>query len=593
MVGHVNTLTVKANTTAQDLANTFGQDNARLYAKDTGNGIELYSRTKSSFSDKIQLTRGPDGTIMTKASAKKLLAEQTVKSLVDKGVSGRLDNLDQGPGKLDGKVMAKVRNLVGDLAATLPDRRNAAQMTTQAANIATKTDTLLTRLETVATGLANSTKPPPLPIPTTTNTVVPTGPTLTHGNQTLPSVTVGGQDYHPVRVLGEASNLVVLYQETNPTGPTPNSFAAKLSPPTTADKLAELNQEMIKEYTANTAFSTGSPHLSGFTDFVPLADGRIMLVGALLPNDDYEKLAKNLDQVTLPRGHTGPIPSGKITAEQRDTIVLTMVKDALEGLKQIHEGTVGGVHRDVKAQNIMIDGQGRGVVVDLGASVIGDVNRPAVHGTMPNMTYLSPDMVSVQDRVLQAIGTDKSTLSGDIKTSLTDVFKEINPGGRNGAEINKIMNSLAEDILNSASASYANATVGTEMDIWGLGLAMMEMATGTDPRTAFGLDQFSFIDDQADHMKKLPTNYDKVVTVGTEALGARTVTRGSGNTEVDTLLNELLALDPNNRPSAKDILDRTTGPLADPEVGSQEVRDLILAIKSGNPAKIDTARANL
>ena len=214
MTGHINSLTTGRTTTATDLANTFGQDTAKLYAKQTDQGVVLYSKTGSKASDKFLLTKGPDGSIMTKAKAKKMLAQETVTKIVTAGVKKRINDLGRGPGAIDSDIVKQMRAL---LTRNIRDHFAPgldAQTTVYKAKAIRETGAaVLDRLEKIAQekaqGIGLVVKPQVEQMPPTTSREVP-GPTLTVGRATLPSLDVGGKVYEPVKVLGEATNVVVL-----------------------------------------------------------------------------------------------------------------------------------------------------------------------------------------------------------------------------------------------------------------------------------------------------------------------------------------------------------------------------------------------
>ena len=592
MSDSINRMTVTVGTTTlADIAKTFDGDANKLYAKQTGQGIELYTKPGSSFLDKITPTRGPNGEIMSKANAKKMLAQQTVATTIETALSGRLDKLGDGEARLGKKAIDTLRN---EMQAKIQTNGSVASGSLvkgdTTASLASKMDTFLTRLEKLQTDKAQVLKQPDLSFTSTTTEGKGPGKSfvLTDTSKLkAPELVIGGETYKPEKVLAEAQNVVLLYRKDG--GTDQPTVVVKLPTP-----MREQDPEMAvtaqKELVTNMGMAKSGTNVGGFTDGVKLADGRFALIGKTLPNGDFAQLGSTLDKITLPRGHTGDVPKGMITAEMRDLIVLTAVKDGLTGLASIHESKTGGIHRDVKAQNFMLDEKGEGQLVDFGESIKGDQFRPALHGTVDNAAYLSPEGNQLQKTVYKMKGDllfdERTKLGVEFDKVLTEMLGQ----STDPKLVNNLKFGLEGDIKTAVKLQAKDQSLGSSIDVWGMGLTMYQLATNKIPDDLLGLSGNMKGSSMEDVVAQLPKTHDKAVTVGNEQIGPRILAQGTGNAGLDTLLNQLLTFDGATRPSARDLLNDPNSALKGDLVGSTAVRELIIAVTSGKPDAIDTAR---
>lgn len=594
MSDSVSRMTVNVGTTTlSDIAKTFDGDTNKLYAKQTDQGIELYSKPGSKFLDKIILTKGPNGELMSKANAKKMLAQQTVAKTIETALSGRLDKLGDGAFKLNTKAVNTLRTeLQGPIQTQSPVGSGKLVKGDATASLASLMDKFLTRLEKLQTDKATVLAPPDLSFTTTTTEGKGPGQTFTLSDTSklkAPELVIGGETYKPEKVLAEAQNVVLLYRKDGG-GDQPTVVVKLPTPMREGDEEVAVTAQ--KELVTNKGMAKTGSNVAGFTDGLKLADGRFALIGKTLPNGDFAQLASNLDKITLPRDHTGTVPKGMITAEMRDLIVLTAVKDGLTGLASIHESKTGGIHRDVKAQNFMLDEKGQGQLVDFGESIKGDDFRPALHGTVDNAAYLSPEGNQIQKEVFKGKSDRLVEERNDLGKAFDSVVKELLGQNADPNLVKDLKFGFDGDIKTAVKLEFKDKTLGSSIDVWGMGLTMYQLATGKIPDQLLGLASTKG-SDMENVIAQLPTTHDKAVTVGNEQIGPRILAQGTGNADVDTLLNQLLTFDGDKRPSARDLLNAQGSPLQGNMVGSDAVRDLMIAVASGKADKIDTARDNL
>jgi serine/threonine protein kinase len=591
----ISRMTVNVGTTTlADIAKTFDGDTNTLYAKKTDEGVVLYSKPGSSTWDKIALTRGPDGTFMSKANAKKMLAQKTVANAIDVAMGGRIHNLGEGTAKLDKDARGTLLTLQSRIQNNSTVGSTFRVTGGSASGLAASLDKLLSRLETIQNSKAARMQvPEPTFASTTTLADGPSTQLKIKGGATTvdaPPLMIGGERYEAEQVLAEATNIVLLYKRVGD-GEQP-SVVVKLPDPI-MDNGEGTAKAALKELVTNKAFAEGKTNVSGFTDGVKLQDGRFALIGQVLPNGDFNQLAQTLDKIALPRDHTGEVPKGMITAEQHDLLVMTAVKDGLTALASIHQGQDGGVHRDVKPQNFMLDGQGVGQLVDFGESVKGDVFRPEVHGYGENALYLSPEtnLTQMSNTKLkdEFVKDEKKAFAEAFDTVVKEMFGKDVDGS---VMRNQLRGELDKDITAAVKLRVEDSAIGTSMDVWGMGLTLFELATGKQTGVLLGVD-FMKNWDVEKKIALLPKTHDRAVTEGGEAKGPRILAEGSGNPAIDKLMNQMLDFDPAKRPGASELLNAEGSPLDGDLVGSDAVRQLMLAVTSGNPDDIDLARGNL
>ena len=105
-----------------------------------------------------------------------------------------------------------------------------------------------------------------------------------------------------------------------------------------------------------------------------------------------------------------------LSPKDRELVLLTLYKDMLDGLKHAHENNVA--HKDVKLDNLMISGQGKGQLIDWGVAKKQGANVGAT-GKDDNM-YKHPSHV-LQDKLLGKKG-ENGWKPSYVATPAGDVF---------------------------------------------------------------------------------------------------------------------------------------------------------------------------
>lgn len=199
------------------------------------------------------------------------------------------------------------------------------------------------------------------------------------------------------------------------------------------------------------------------------------------------------------------IPEGtlinRIAAEggsmTEDVCVRTVITPLVEALSWLHEHNI--VHRDLKPEHILFDSSGRIKIVDfLSSATLG---KDAMFSREGTVAYMAPEMLS--------------------KPSPEEIFHEVICGGVDEADL----------------PSY-----NEKVDIWSVGVIAVECLTGRQPFLADGVREMLLV--QREELE------------GRGSIGVWDSMFDSGfvSTECKDFLSNVFSMDPDDRPSAAELL---------------------------------------
>lgn len=446
------------------------------------------------------------------------------------------------------------------------------------------------------------------------------------------TLTLDGVTYKRVSLLGEGGFGAAYLYEGDRNGvkekivvkePLNTVFRGKNAEARRDAQFNMISQEARAAYLA----SKNEPdNIVGFRGAVQSAEGHILIAMDFAPNGGVDRAAQKIIDAEK---------QGLISPQTANLMRITLLKDMAVGLKHLQE-RLGISHLDLKPGNAFIDAEGNAQLADFGLT---DLRGDGTHDKplADNPVYLAPEVAvggvwksralsetaaglkelsiladkftnNAVDEVPEFInksllpflenhetwfGKDPS-LSLDyssIKTRLETIrllsASPITP--RDDAQIE----SLARDLVNDlkpvfeqhekvASALSSDYQVTTKADTWALGIAALEIFTGGSLLQAdFAAEYQSMLaayakgDDSRYDTFDFGSHGEAFVRHGTDG-GS-----GTGAGALGRLLNQMLARNPDDRPSITDILSHSL--FNEPGVGSEDVRKLIALVTKPIP----------
>jgi serine/threonine protein kinase len=584
-------LTLTQNTKLSDIADFMARQdqNATVLAKkdDQGNTV-LYTREANklkgigglftAIKDKYLESKGEGKAAFAQAEVQSFvqgLAKTTTNPLYDKA-----DLAKGGHTAVD--KLANTIDYSGQLLGL--DKPTVGQMTKVISSLEMLTETVTNVLESKI-----ALKDDVPPFPPTQNKPLGGGTTQLDGMGravTTPDLEIGGKAYTCEKLIGTGGGGTV-YSYVAQDG---SKLAVKVPPDMFAAVDAdEKNEAARRELGNNTRVMGGNQNVTGFSQHVMMPNGLVALVGEIMPNGDLTKLANTLNDAHFPIGDlVEGMPSGMIGDLEHKLVGLTLLQDASKGLVGLNDGN-GITHGDTKSQNVMIDANGVGKLIDLGESTKTDTIRPGNYEFPDNAMYRAPEVTKLKN--------DDKIRKPEVKTANTEIFAAMADGlmdsfGLNPAEfqpgvvddftatVQGMVSDLSKDLSEMvALRQNSDLTVGNTFDTFGLGTVGFELLVGG--RATQDIEgKFS-----ADTGKAV----EKWRVTGNDFIGVGGITnRSSGDADLDRLLNGMLKSDPKERMTAAQVRDDPL--MSTPGVGSPEVRELIVALASGDATAIDTAR---
>lgn len=407
-----------------------------------------------------------------------------------------------------------------------------------------------------------------------------------------PNLVIDGTTFSPVEVKGGgAFGAVVRYEDNSR-----NSIAVKL-PSTILQTEVNTQKEQAARELFNTARLVGdNPHVTGFNSHVELPDGKIALIGEMVPNGTVKELADTILRRYTPGDDTVPPPRGGIGSFERRLIALTLMSDAAKGLSHIQNQ--GVTHGDVKSLNLMIDGDGKAKLIDLGESTKTESLIPGISSFGENPLYSAPDgKVMRKEATERGEAIKKSNEEFFVRAMesflgvLEDKMTDNSVGQRFREDATEKLKAHAGKIAQELSVfakldNNSDLRVSPSFDSFGLGTIGVDLLLGgnileNQPKQVERGPKFTS-DDYIDGWRR-----SKAPAIGEGGL----ITRSTGDPHLDDFLNGMLDSDPKTRMTPKDIAEH---PLSNAfGVGSPEVRNLIFALASNNEEQISQAVTRL
>jgi serine/threonine protein kinase len=308
-----------------------------------------------------------------------------------------------------------------------------------------------------------------------------------------------------------------------------------------------------------TAQGDGHPNVIGFRGAFLTPNGSIMVAMELAGGGDVDGFSAKLGQA-LEQGHISP--QAALLAR------LTILQDMTKGMQYVQEKR-GMLHLDIKPANMMIGSDGVAKVGDFGFSRTGTrhefPDRP-----IDNVMHMAPEVIQSAKNLLEDKMKIRETQSRLIKAG--KVAEEHLKGEDLIAFKEQLDDTLAQlDSLRTGGTF----TVTEKSDTWALGMSAYQLFHANEHLLA--------PEDEAarDYMRQLERNIlefgakpeNRAGLLGTDGSGNLV---GTGATELDRLLNQMLHPDPDMRPSFTELLAHPI--FTEPGVDGDDVRQLIMAL---------------
>lgn len=436
----------------------------------------------------------------------------------------------------------------------------------------------------------------------------------------MPHIEIGGKQYKPTAFLG-AGGFADVFEYVSVDDPN-NKIALKLtreledtnfltgnenSTHRQKENYAKLVRSAGEEVTLHQkAYGDGCPQVVGYSGHMRFPDGNIGVAMEIAPNGDVHSMGEKLMEA---------VKSGQLTLEEANTLRLTLVKDMLRGLDFMHQQQ-GMTHFDFKTPNCFIGSDGTAKVGDFGLTIKMDETEglDQITGKVDNLAFKAPELIrseDVMDRVKQF--HDETGLH--LIRPFIEKLQGLLPNGPKKDDLvlamaRNVFSAPLGEIEDQAKSDNSMLFFDRTVDIWGLGSSLLMMFSGQaigqntpnyetrDNLISFGGNRNSEpLSDpiQVTLTRKGPGPGGIGVVDVHEVVDAPkpgSVGLKTGNDQIDDLLTKMLMPDPRDRWTAGQLLDHPTL-RAQGGVDSKEARNLIVALKSGNPDKIAEARKAL
>ncbi|MBB5031252.1 protein kinase domain-containing protein [Prosthecobacter vanneervenii] len=392
-------------------------------------------------------------------------------------------------------------------------------------------------------------------------------------------ITLNGVNYRLVSGLDEGGHgAVSIYQEVTDL-PNPERIVVKRSlyeHSGNASTRLKGFQQQVKESRMHASLGDNNS-VTAFRGVVQTPGGGILLAMNLAPHGDVGGMMSKLNDAEK---------SGLISHEAANAVRITLLKDMVEGLKQLQEN-LGTIHLDLKMQNFFIEGDGKARMGDFGLMENG-LSTSVTNLKIDAEYNKAPELMKGQE-----VQSMRSNAILDMKNNYAE-----NEQSKLNAQSRK------ED------AEYS-IQIDTKADVFALGTAAYEMFTGRkfiEDLTGDGWDKaFDALNDFGQNptrtvttlgMERMPEEIDVLNTVTNKMEkvndpndSPRRV--GLGVTVMDRVLNAMLHPDKDQRPSMRDLLNFSV--FNQPGIETNHVRNLIklLGTPGTSPEQLKVASRNV
>ena len=421
----------------------------------------------------------------------------------------------------------------------------------------------------------------------------------------FPDLRIGDQDFKAQRVLGAGGNGIAVLYENEATG---TSKVVKFTTffDTERTSLSPIDQRRFDidvenathELAAGAKFAKDTKSTMRFDDHVKLDNGAVVLIGDVAKHGDLSDFSKVLNDVRNKE---------LISPHAHRLITLTMTLDTADGVDAIHKAD--GLHGDMKPNNQVIGADGKARIIDFGLSAKGPTVsklRDQAHA-FGGQHYNAPEAMLRETKV----DTDRFFADLEARNEANRIKAEFNAladeldGPESGTGTaqklgDKHLNLFKKAEFNREADRYA---VDAKADVFGIGqttyaltkgewVANTRLADIKDTNPPEAKDDKAVRDIAKERKVALASddNSHGVNLGGGTPFANHALVGRTDDPVIDLLLDDVLAPNPQNRPSVQELRDHQSMQYGakdgKPAIGSDEVRALILAIASGDEEKI-------
>lgn len=413
-------------------------------------------------------------------------------------------------------------------------------------------------------------------------------------------IKIGDTVYKPIKHLADGGFAAVFHYQSED-GKHDIAFKVTLPNPVSipgAVKEIKVHQHLSEKSPDGVVKMLGAMRLPG---------DKIGIATEFAPFGDVESMAEKISERIAP--NEDDIQPGQITKGEARVLMLTMLKDMATGLASMHENAKA-THFDFKPANALIMSDGTAKISDFGTSTL-DKKLFLQNVTVPDApTYVAPELC-----YLKTVGEKQTKMEGEIAANIVLLEKQqlrrdlANLFGISSSNEEKMglvddyvsnilenREKIVSDNLNQANADLKPMVRQPQKaDIWGFGSSALQLLTGKAVmRGETGaLGKFMFA--QEKRLTDLYSSSEPSVQPRGEngQLAGKSVVSSTGDKQIDDLMSWILSPRPEDRPTAKQILEHPI--FSSPGVGSIEAHDLIryLGSHGDTPEIINVARLNL
>ena len=390
-------------------------------------------------------------------------------------------------------------------------------------------------------------------------------------------VTINGTEYAKKEKLGGGGfGTAYRFEATDGSG---KSIAIKFpndsklnTPENEAKALLEFQNEIGQQMRAA---QSGHDKIIGFVGAFKTDNGQMAIATELAANGTASQALDKLQDM---------VDNGNCPKEAAEVIRLTILKDMVEGMKDLHENA-GMTHIDFKPHNAFVSEDGTCKVADFGGSVmtenptlndIKDVENPIWKGV--TALYESKSGQGVENVRQQAYDGSVDTICKQFFPQFIDDNGQFDMDAAKESDrgIARFIDQIGKAASDTAKTEYLEQTQfsGVGYDMYALGVTAVNVVLGEDT-LATGTENLM--------LSGIENQMMGFVEEGVNAIGTHqgAIRPPTGDNDLDDLVNSLTHPDVSQRPdSFDDVLNK---PIFNrPLVGSDEAHQLFAALLNGD-----------